>query len=422
MIEVTNLELGLLRSVLSDPIKALPAVVDLLDESDFVADEYGKIYGAAKELFLTGKPVDELTIATAIGNGCSVSDLTAITLEGGFEPPSKAGYYSQLIREARVKAVINQESRVLSSMEGSLDVREGLARLDAISNFAHSKLGAAEVADSKSGIAEVRARIERFENTTPVYTGWKALDANVVAGLEPGHLWTLVGYTSAGKTLALVDICAYVLNKNPDKGVLFYSLEMTREEIFRRFIANISGAGSNQVLMQTAANPDAVEQAMTMVEGWPLWVYESTFDLPTMFSTVRRLQQTHPVSVLVIDYAQLVSGNGKLYEIMRDSAFQLKEQAKRLGITIIAASQVDNASVRDPSAKLIPAKGGGDLPASSEVVLVMHKEGRDVTVEIKKNKHGPTGTFRLRYKDTWSGLESIDTEIWVGQEDGSATQ
>jgi replicative DNA helicase len=407
-----EVELGLLRSIFSDPVKAMPEIVDLLDADDFTVREYGVVYGAAKRLYLRGKAVDELTVAgEAKDDLISVSTISSYTLDGGFEPSTKAIGYSELIREEKASSVLKAEATILSRTSEDSSLDEKLARIEAVTTYVTTKRGTVEKATAKDGMAEVRQAIVDYGVHPPIPTPWKGLDRLVPCGYQPGHLWVMMGYTSAGKTMAMVDMTAFMLQRMIDHqgGVAFFSLEMTREEIYRRVVANVANEGSNAILQGTERHPDKVEAAMKDISSWPLWVYESTFDLPTMFSTVRKLQRVHPISVVFLDYAQLINDGGNdLFNTMRQSAFLLKEQAKRLGVCIIVGSQVNNESVKEPHEVLHPAKGGGDLVASSEVAILLQKGGdgndRHVLLSVRKNKHGACGKMNLEFKQNWSRL------------------
>lgn len=410
-----EVELGLLRAIFTDPVRTMPDVVDLLDGEDFVTREYGVVYGAAKKLYLSGKAVDELTVADAANDELiSVSTISSYTLDGGFEPSRKAAEYSEIIREKKAAAVLKAETIVISrtSEESSLD--EKLARLDAATTFVTTKRGTVEKATAKDGMEEVRQAIKEYGVRPPIPTPWAGLNSLIPCGYQPGHLWVIMGYTSAGKTMAMVEMTSYMLQRMVDHqgGVAFFSLEMTREEINRRIIANVANEGSNAILQGLERKPDVVKAAMKDIATWPLWVYESTFDLPTIFSTVRKLKRVHPISVVFLDYAQLINDGGKdLFNMMREASAVLKEQSKRLGVTFIVGSQVNNESVKEPHEVLHPAKGGGDLPASSEISILLQKSGegngRSVTLSVRKNKHGACGKLNLEFKQNWSGLLQV---------------
>jgi replicative DNA helicase len=96
---------------------------------------------------------------------------------------------------------------------------------------------------------------------------------------------------------------------------------------------------------------------------------------------------------------------------MREASKSLKEQAKRLGVCIVVGSQVNNESVKEPHDVLHPAKGGGDLPASSEISILLQKgvEGNDrhAVMTVRKNKHGACGKLNLEFRQNWSGLIQV---------------
>ena len=127
-----------------------------------------------------------------------------------------------------------------------------------------------------------------------------------------------------------------------------------------------------------------------------------------MVSQVKKRQHEKPISLVIVDYVQLLRSSGSLFERMARAAGDLKEQAKALGVSILALSQVNHQSQQVPNSNLIEYKGGGDLAASSEVALMLVPESdRDMTLQIRKNKHGQVGKIKMRYRDNFSGMVEI---------------
>lgn len=395
----------LILSLLSGPEDALPEIADFLQPSDFAQGEYGHIFGAARGLWIEKAPVNEITIAERLG--MSVAKLTGLTRSpDDWEAPSRAKHYARIVHDAAFNRGFTAAAGELQKLNGTHSPEQKLGELDALSSALHDKLGSKETADSKSCIAKVRQAMRNYRKPgSVVATGLDCLDQAVPCGLQPGHLWILGGYTSTGKTTIAAQLAAEALKR--DKGVVFFTLEMTQEEIARRILAYEIDAGSNKLLMGLV-DESGLEKTMEEYEDRPLWIYESVFSLPAMISRVKKCQHEHPVTLVVIDYVQLVKAKGSLFDRMSYVAAGLKEQAKSLGVTILALSQVNHQSQREPSSGLIEFKGGGDLAASAEVALMLVTgKDRNIDLLVRKNKHGRCGQKKLRFRENYSGVEEM---------------
>jgi replicative DNA helicase len=144
-----------------------------------------------------------------------------------------------------------------------------------------------------------------------------------------------------------------------------------------------------------------------------LFIYDDLYKYSEIEQTTRMLKEKKNISIIIIDYLQNMWAPGRtIYERMSPLAPQLFFLARSLGITVIALSQVDNASVRDGGSKIIGYKGAGEIAAAADLCIelerykeVMKKDWLKFT--IRKNRHGKVGTGNFKYADHYRRLEEM---------------
>jgi replicative DNA helicase len=192
-------------------------------------------------------------------------------------------------------------------------------------------------------------------------------------------------------------------------GAVVFTLEISREEMMRKLLAFHVNVGATNILMSRVDKGVLGEAMQHARKKWPLWIYEHASDLASIWSLTRARQHDAHIGLVVIDYTQNLRAKGSsMFERMSGISQELKAKAKEYGVCILALSQVNHASIRDPNDSLIEFKGGGDLAAASEVSLMLRAIKNavvpSVQLQIRKNKYGPCGEFDMLWRDNYSGM------------------
>lgn len=304
--------------------------------------------------------------------------------------------------------------------------------------------------DALDGAMEkIEAAFKRDGQLTGLSTGLTDLDQKL-GGLHPSDLLILAGRPSMGKT-ALATNIAYHVAKNyraePDPDaphgrrtaaggrVLFASLEMSKEQLAQRILADAAGVSSDKMRkgLIDRADFERIRDAKDLIRQCPLHIDETGgIHIAKLCARARRQHRREGLDLLIVDYLQLATtgdGRGQRNRTQEVSEITgaLKALAKELGIPIIALSQLSRQveSRDDKRPMLSDLRESGSIEQDADCVMFVYREayylsrtepqpGTDAhltwtdalqqcqhqaEVIIGKQRHGPIGTVRLSFDD-----------------------
>jgi|GEM_PF-1285202 len=231
-------------------------------------------------------------------------------------------------------------------------------------------------------------------------------------GFLPGNLVVLAARTSMGKTGMGLDIA---LTAAKERGlVVYFSLEMSSQEITRRIAAKESG--SSVLQLRAILNRDAVgnyKKSIAGLGGLPLFVDDKPAtprDIEERCEHVLdQLPERSQLGLIVVDHIQLLGTSDKLrYESrhrqLSTYVYQLKDMAKRFDCVVLALSQVNRLSDREKRApRLSDLRESGAIEETADIIIGLYRKAVDddtaniheAEVRILKNRSGPLGRLSL---------------------------
>ena len=269
--------------------------------------------------------------------------------------------------------------------------------------------------------------MERSGELTGVPSGFRDLDADT-GGMQPGELVILAARPSMGKTALALNMARNAALGH-GKKVAIFSLEMTRRSLILRLIA--AEAGINFTSFRKGyGNADAyrkIQQAANDLASAQIWLDDSgTITILEIKAKCRRLQKTHGLDMVFLDYLQLAHGNKtttrKDLEIAEIS-HGLKALAKELNIPVVALSQLNRGpEQRDPD-KRRPNMGdlreSGAIEQDADVIAFIYRDEVYNPSEenhglaeliISKQRNGPTGTIKLQFEGRYAKFSDLSQE------------
>lgn len=301
-------------------------------------------------------------------------------------------------------------------------------------------------------IRMAEAAFKRSGHVAGVATGFIDMDRRL-GGLHPSDLVILAGRPAMGKTALATNIafhaaCHYREGRNPDGSVkaedgavvAFFSLEMSAEQLATRILAEVSGVPSDQIRrgeVKAEEFPKFVEASQTLA-SIPLFIDDTpALSISAVRTRARRLARQRGLGMIVVDYLQLLRGSStarqenrvqEISEITRG----LKAIAKELNVPVLALSQLSRAVEQreDKRPQLADLRESGSIEQDADVVMFVFREeyylrpeparrpeetddkfndryqrwsqrlqevADTAEVIIAKQRHGPTGTVRLRF-------------------------
>ena len=267
----------------------------------------------------------------------------------------------------------------------------------------------------KESFPKIELLFEQKRLITGVPTGFVDLDS-MTRGFQPGDLVIIAARPSMGKTSLVLNIAQYVALQ-PEHTVGVFSLEMSKESLFLRLLTSEAQIDSHRLMSGTIGQKDysRISHALETLSAMRLHIDDTaSLGVLEMRAKARRLQaEQMGLSLLVVDYIQLMSGRGRFENRTLELAAisrSLKGLAKELNVPVVVLSQLSRApeARADHRPQLSDLRESGALEQDADVVLLIYREdayNRDPnhpdagTAEliVGKQRNGPTGVVRLAF-------------------------
>lgn len=247
-----------------------------------------------------------------------------------------------------------------------------------------------------------------------VPTGLSRLDV-VLGGMRAGRLYVVAGRAAMGKTAFAGTLTRAACEWDASRRVLFFSLEMQREELGTRWLAGLAGLDSRRIERRTL-DDDATTRlthASERFARWPLVIEDDgALTIADLCARAAVAHAVQPLSLVVVDYLQLIKGSDtRRYESrereVAEISRSLKQLSKDLSVPVVALAQLN----RDVEKRAEKRPGAADLRESgaieqdADAVMLLYRPGvYDPSVDkgvaeviVAKNRGGETDTVQCRY-------------------------
>lgn len=422
---------------------ALTTVIDILQPSSFYKEAHSRIFGAIQTLFQRSEPIDILTVTNELKR------------TGELEIAGGAYYITQLTNRVASSANVEFHARIIAqkfiqreliriSSETIKNAYEDTADVFDLLDTAERDLFSVVEGNIRKNydkmstlIGQAIQQIETARNqksgVTGVPSGFTALD-RITSGWQPSDLVILAARPAMGKTafvLTLARNAAVEFNK----PIAVFSLEMSSLQLVQRLIASESELSSEKLRKGTLEDHEfqQLHSKIGRLAEAPLFIDDtpalSVFELR---AKARRLKAQHDISILIIDYLQLMTvggdhkgGSGNREQEISTISRSLKSIAKELNIPVIALSQLSRqveARGGDKRPQLSDLRESGAIEQDADMVLFIHRpeyygftvdaEGNSTNglaeIIIAKHRNGAVGSVNLRFVDRLAKFMDMD--------------
>ncbi|AOJ68404.1 MULTISPECIES: replicative DNA helicase [Burkholderia] len=259
---------------------------------------------------------------------------------------------------------------------------------------------------------------------TGTATGFDDLDRRL-DGMHEGELIIVGGRPSMGKTSLAMNIAENVATRSGLPAAVV-SMEMPAEQLATRMLASISRV--NQHRLRTGSLEDSdwsrITHGVRVMSEANLHILEGSSLTPSMLRTrLRRLHREHgQLGVVVIDYLQLMSGDGASTEMraveVSGISRALKQIATELRVPVIALSQLNRGLEQRPNKRPVMSdlRESGSIEQDADVILFIYRDEvynpdspdtGTAEIIIAKQRNGPIGTVRLAFKNATTRFENF---------------
>ncbi len=428
-------EVSILGAILIDQ-DILAEVSSNLKARDFYDKRHELVYAAMLRLFEQHKPVDLLTLTEALKNKEELDEIGGpaylAELTTAVPTAAHAESYAEIVAQKATRRRLIKASADIAelSYDEDSDVKDLLGQAEA-ELFAVSD---ANVTQDITSIAEIlNDSFERLDELhrnkgqlRGVRTGWRDLDGKT-AGLQRSDLIILAARPAMGKT-TLVTNLAYNVATKEKKPVILFSLEMSKEQLVNRMLADAANVDAWAIRTGDLTDEDfeKLSHAMGELAEAPIYIDDTPgLTVLEMRTKARRIAHDQPLGLIIIDYLQLMSGsssgnqNNRVQEVSEISR-GLKLVARELDVPLIALSQLSRTvETRSPQIpQLADLRESGSIEQDADIVMFIYREDyynpeterQHVTdLIIAKHRNGPVGKIELYFHPERLRFMSLDT-------------
>ncbi len=416
-------EQSILGSILIDN-DALPKALEIIDREDFYKLSHKKIFDALIELFEKNEPIDLITLTDCLKRRDELEAIGGIpylsTLVNIVPTAANIKYYSKIVREkGLLRSLLKSTTEIISRVyESNLEADELVDFSEkSIFDISDKRIKTSFVTLKeviKGSFAMIEHLYDKKERITGIPSGFRDLD-ELTTGFQRGDLIVVGGRPSMGKTAFTLNVAQHVAVEMREPVAIF-SLEMSKEQLAFRMLCSEAKVNSSNIRKGIVKKEDwhKLTSAASNLTSAPIFIDDSSsITALELRAKARRLKMEHGLSLIIVDYLQLMKGKGsferreqEISEISRS----LKALSKEVNVPVMAVSQL-NRSVeqrKPPKPILADLRESGAIEQDADVILFLYRDevyNKDdpsnkgqAEVNIAKQRNGPSGeTVKLTF-------------------------
>ena len=434
-------EQAVLGSLLKDP-SCLPMVSDMLKTEHLYIPQHREIYTAIINIDTMGGRIDPLVVLEELKQKGVYDDVGGKTylmkLAQSVPSTENVESYIQIIIDKYYLRTLMLTARDILDKTGeaseSPDVLLDMAE-QKIYDIRRGKNTAGPVKVSDIIVSDVFDRLKKLGSADPkekeqymgIPTGFSYLDKVLAGGFHRSDLILIGARPGMGKTSFALNVARNMAVKG--RKVLFFSLEMSNEQLAQRIISTEARIVSNKLRTGEISDADWEKLGLALQNLVNAELYfddTANITVPEMKARVRRMKG---IDCVVIDYLQLMSGakrtENRVQEISEITR-SLKLMAKDLNIPVVTCSQLsrNTAKTSDHRPQLTDLRESGSIEQDADIVLMLHREDyynnadennepENVTantaeVLVAKNRHGSTEKVKVAWNAEFTMFSTLE--------------
>jgi replicative DNA helicase len=429
---------------------AILEINTFLKPEDFFTQQNRWAYEACRSIYERNEGIDQITVAHELAQ------------RGKLEEVGGASYLSQLISQVPTSLNIEYYARIVSRLSLMRRLINAANRIAAIGyeaepdvekaiNDAENALLRVTEQHVRGDLVPLRSILTRYFEETElapdreereeakdkkkeyILTGFPVLD-NVLIGLQRSALVILAARPSIGKTSLALNIARNAA-LNQKACVALFSLEMSQDEVAQRLLSGESNINSIRVRLGnfTEEEESKILEVSGILSDAPIYIDDSPqLRVVEIRSKARRLHFEHPIDLIIVDYLQLIRGEGRIENRVQEISEitrSLKALAKELNVPLLAVSQLSRAVELRISHKpqLSDLRDSGSIEQDADVVFFIHRDEKYYDEEewakhstepyprgiadviIAKNRNGPIDEVKLQFVAKITKFKNLET-------------
>jgi len=427
--------------------KSVYDVSIILRPDDFYSEQNRLIFQACLSLYERSEAIDQITVAQElerqtklerIGGAAYLSHLisvvpTSLDIVHYAGIVSRLSVMRQLIAagENITKIGLSSDPDVSASLGKAEDILFRLRDARSTLDFTHIK----HILDKYFEVPPVPGS-EGYEPLPRIMSGFHGFD-DMLGGLQRSDLIIVAGRPSMGKTSFALNIARNAAVEQR-ACVAIFSLEMSRESLVQRLLSSEANVNSRHIRLglNTEEEERRLMEATGILSEAPIYIDDfPQMRISEMRSKAKRLAYENSIDLIVVDYLQLVSGEGssgrenRVQEIGYISR-SLKAMARELNVPVIAISQLSRAPEGRTShiPQLSDLRESGSIEQDADIVAFIYRDElyyrteeewlaaypnkeypREIAdIIISKHRNGPTGQVKMRFRHSLTKFENLE--------------
>jgi replicative DNA helicase len=423
-------ERSILGAILLDN-NALNTAIEALKAEDFFLPQHRHVF---QQMMALGEAQHAIDLVTLTEELHRVGELEAAggapylaSLVDGVARVSNVEHYARIVKEkAMLRNLIHATDKIKQS------AFEGEDGADAILDGAESSIFALAEDRVKAGLLPIKEivhesfdRLERIfregKSITGISTGYSELD-KLLSGLQPSELIILAARPSQGKTALALNFAENIAIRG-GLPVAVFSLEMSKESLLQRLVASVAQIDAHKFRTGHLSKEDwrRMTESLGIISSAPLWIDDAgSISVLEIGAKARRLKRDKGLSMLVVDYLQLITARGRFgnrQEEVSSISRGLKGLAKELQIPVLVLSQLTRAPERDERGpQLSDLRESGAIEQDADVVMFIYRphffkagatpeEREETELRIAKQRNGPTDKVNFVFRSRFTRFE-----------------
>jgi len=412
-------EQAVIGSVMLDS-NGINFAIEILPHEKFFHNSYNKeIWKSIVELAKNDTPCDILNVTSLLkdhktfekigGAKYLTSLLNVMPTTGNIQSYSNIVKEKYYLRRYALAGKTIYDS-IISGKETTNEKVEELIGLTLLNTLEEKSENIVHV---KDGLEEIYSQILKKEEPALVKTGLENVD-NIILGFNKTDLIILAARPGMGKSAFAMQVALNNLRRKPDKKVLFFSLEMSTEQIQNRMISNLAMIDHSQLRSRKYGDDIISKSLLAINQIRDMNLYIDPSPNPSVYEIKSKLHianREKNIGLVIIDYLQLMQNtdskenrNLELANITRS----LKNIAKKFNTPILLLSQLSRECEKrgDKRPLLSDLRDSGAIEQDADLVMFIYRDAyytkkkNDKTSEIiiSKNRHGETGMAKAVFR------------------------
>lgn len=427
----TEAEQSVLGAMIMDS-DAITTASEIITGDDFYNKQYGLIFDTIVELQNSGSSVDLVTLQNKLKEKDVPPEVSSLEYVKDFVSAvytsANVKNHAEIVQQKAVlrKLIRTTEGITNTCYAGKEDVESILEDTEKKVFDIVQRRNAGEFVPIQQVVMNALDMIEKAAKNkgaiTGVPTGFTDLDYST-AGFQPSDLILIAARPSMGKTAFALNIALHAALKC-QKSVAVFSLEMSKEQLVNRLFAMESKVNSQNLRTGNLSDKEwdkLMEGAIEVGKSKLIIDDTGSISISELRSKCRKFKLEHGLDMIMIDYLQLMTGNGKTdsrQQEVSDISRSLKALARELNVPVIALSQLSRKVEERPDHRpmMSDLRESGAIEQDADVVMFIYRDdyyNKDTDkpnvaeIIIAKQRNGPVGTIELAWLPDYTQFKNL---------------